>query len=154
VNAWVALSGILTKILQDPSLNYTYLIIDALDECVADLPKLLDFIVQNSAAPRVKWILSSRNWRDIEERLENAGQNLSLELNQESISAAVAIYIRHKVDNLAQRKKYGKKMRDAVQYYLSSNANDTFLWVALVVKILNDSNDGKCQDPTAYKVFH
>jgi hypothetical protein len=37
---------------------------------------------------------------------------------------------------LAQRKKYDKKMRDAVQYYLSSNANDTFLWVALVCQNL------------------
>ena len=42
-NAWVALSEIFTNILQDPSLNSAYLIIDALDECVADLPKLLDF---------------------------------------------------------------------------------------------------------------
>ena len=45
-NAWVVLSEIFTNILQDPSLNSTYLLIDALDECVADLPKLLDFIVQ------------------------------------------------------------------------------------------------------------
>jgi hypothetical protein len=44
-NAWVALSEIFTNILQDPSLNSTYLIIDALNECVADLLKLLDFIV-------------------------------------------------------------------------------------------------------------
>jgi hypothetical protein len=61
-NAWVALSEIFTNILQDPSLNSTYLIIDALDECVADLPKLLDFVVRKSAgSPRVKWIVSSRN---------------------------------------------------------------------------------------------
>ena len=44
-NTWVALSEIFTNILQDPSLNSTYLIVDALDEWVADLPKLLDFIV-------------------------------------------------------------------------------------------------------------
>jgi len=48
-NAWVALSEIFTSILQDLSLNTTYLIVDALDECVADLPKLLDFIVQKSS---------------------------------------------------------------------------------------------------------
>jgi hypothetical protein len=54
-NAWVALRDIFTNILQDPSLSSTYLIIDALDECVVDLPKLLDFIVkQSSASPRVK----------------------------------------------------------------------------------------------------
>src|SRR5436190_18803003 len=65
VNAWVALSEIFTNILQDPSLNSTFLIIDALDECVVDLPKLLDYIVQKSSvSPRVKWIISSRNWPD------------------------------------------------------------------------------------------
>jgi len=44
-NAWVALSEIFTDILQDPVLHSTYIIINALDECVADSRKLLDFIV-------------------------------------------------------------------------------------------------------------
>jgi hypothetical protein len=102
-NAWVALSEIFINILQDPSL-----IIDALDECVADLPKLLDFIVQKSfVSPGVKWFVSSRNWPDIKERLERAGHKvrLCLELNAESISTAVSIYIQHKVLQLAQEKE-------------------------------------------------
>jgi hypothetical protein len=136
-NAWVALSEIFASILQDPSLNTTYLVIDALDECVVDLPKLLDFIVRKSPeSPRVKWIVSSRNWPDIGERLVNASQNLSLELNVEPVSAAVGIFIRHKVLELAQRKKYNNKIRDAVLNHLSSNANGTFLWVALVCQDL------------------
>jgi hypothetical protein len=53
VNALVSLSEIFTSILQDLDLNNTYLIIDALDECVADLPKLLKFIVQKSCI--VRW---------------------------------------------------------------------------------------------------
>ena len=95
-NAWVALSEIFTNILQDPSLNNTHLIINTLNECVADLPKLLDFIVQKSSvSPCVKWIISSRNWPEIEERLERAGHKvrLCLELNAESISTAVSVYI-------------------------------------------------------------
>ncbi|KAF2691151.1 HET-domain-containing protein [Lentithecium fluviatile CBS 122367] len=48
VNAWVALSEIFTDVLQDPSLKDTYLIVDALGECVIRLPKLLDFVVQTS----------------------------------------------------------------------------------------------------------
>jgi NACHT domain/TIR domain len=140
VNAWVALSRIFANILQDPSLKNACLIIDALDECqTADLPKLLDFIVQMSSAfPHVKWIVSSRNWRNIEERLETAQQKvrLSLELNAESISTAVSTYIRHKVLWLTGLKGYDNQTRDAVQDHLSSNANDTFLWVALVCKNL------------------
>ena len=51
VNAWVSLSVIFTNVLQDPSLKSTYLIIDALGECVAaDLPKLLDFLMSSGSS--------------------------------------------------------------------------------------------------------
>ena len=138
-NAWIALSEIFTKNLQDPNLNSIYLVIDALDECVADLLKLLDFIVgQSTVSPSVKWIVSSRNRPDIEEQLERAGSKvrLCLELNAESVSTAVNIYIQNKVQQLAERKKYDDKMRDAVLDHLSLNAKDTFLWVTLVCQRL------------------
>ena len=136
-NTWVVLVEIFIDILQDQNMTSTYLIIDALDECVTDLPKLLNFIVQRSStSSQVKWIVSSRNWPDIEEQLEKAGQNLSLELNAESVSAAVNFFIRHKVLQLAQQKKYDHKTREAIIGHLSSNANDTFLWIALVCKEL------------------
>jgi hypothetical protein len=129
-NAWVALSEIFINILQDPSLNSTYLIIDAFDECTTDLPKLLDFIVQKSSvSPHVKWIVSSRNWPSIEKDLETAAQKvrLCLKLNEKSVSAAVTTYIQVKVNWLAKRNKYNNNTRDAVQRYLSLNANGTFL---------------------------
>jgi hypothetical protein len=138
-NAWVALSDIFTNVLQDSSLKSTYLIIDALDECTVGLPKLLDFIIQKSSvSPHVKWLVSSRNWPPIEEQLDRAGSKvrLCLELNAEFVSAAVSIYIQHKVYQLAQEKKYNDKMRNAVLDHLSSNANNTFLWVALVYQNL------------------
>lgn len=138
-NAWSALSDILAKILRDPSLKSTYLVIDALDECVTGLPELLGFVAQESAlSPRVKWIVSSRNWPGIEERLERTGHKvrLSLELNAECISAAVSKYIRYKVLALEVDKKYDSKTRDAVLAHLFANANDTFLWVSLVCQNL------------------
>ncbi|EHK19202.1 uncharacterized protein TRIVIDRAFT_193671 [Trichoderma virens Gv29-8] len=111
VNAWTALSEIFSNILEDASLDRTYVVIDALDECVTDLPKLLDFINTN------------RNWLEIKERLNSAAQQmrLCLELNEESISAA---------------KKYSATIKDAVYHHLSSNSNNTFLWVALVYQSL------------------
>jgi hypothetical protein len=45
-NAWDAMSQIFTDISQDPSLGGTYVLVDALDECVIDLPTLLAFVVQ------------------------------------------------------------------------------------------------------------
>ncbi|KAF2136137.1 uncharacterized protein K452DRAFT_354069 [Aplosporella prunicola CBS 121167] len=138
-NAWFALSEIFGAILHDPDLDSTYLVIDALDECLIDLPKLLDFVVQNSAvSSRVKWIVSSRNGPGIEEQLERASHKarLSLELNAESVSAAVSLFIEWKVSQLAEGKKYDEQTRDTVLNYLASNANDTFLWVALVCQNL------------------
>lgn len=61
-NTWFALSGMFANIVQDLSLKSAYLIVDALDECVIHLPRLLDLIVQGSStSTHVKWIVSSRN---------------------------------------------------------------------------------------------
>ncbi|KAH6702780.1 WD40-repeat-containing domain protein [Leptodontidium sp. MPI-SDFR-AT-0119] len=138
-NAWFALSEIFINILQDPSLERTYVIIDALDECVTGLQQLLQFIDETSTfCPRVKWIISSRNWPSIEELLRISDQKiqLRLELNQDSISTAVSTYIEHKVGKLAKRKNYNAKLENSVREYLSLNADATFLWVALVLKEL------------------
>ncbi|KAL5372064.1 hypothetical protein DPSP01_013774 [Paraphaeosphaeria sporulosa] len=117
----------------------SYLIVDALDECVTDLLKLLEFIAkQSSASSRVKWIVSSRNWLDIKAQLEQTGYKvkLSLELNAHSVAAAVDVFIQWKVDHLAQEKGYKAEVRHAVLQHLRLNANDTFLWVALVCQDL------------------
>lgn len=138
-NAWATLAEIFADVLQDLSLSPMHLLIDALDECVTDLPKLLDFVAkQSSASSRVKWIVSSRNWPGIEEQLEQAGHKvrLSLELNAASVSAAVSVFIEQKVSQLAQQKRYDKQTQDAVLKRLTLNANDTFLWVALVCQDL------------------
>ncbi|KAK4232906.1 NACHT domain-containing protein [Achaetomium macrosporum] len=138
-NSWVALSKIFTRILEDPHLRGTYLIIDALDECTRDLGLLLDLVARKSSAySSVKWIVSSRNWPSIEKGLNTATQKvrLSLELNEESVSAAVTTYVRFKVEGLAKRNKYSNDTRDAVERYLSTNAHGTFLWVALVCQEL------------------
>jgi hypothetical protein len=138
-NSWVALAEIFTEILQDPGLDTTFLIIDALDECVTDLSKLLSFIAKHSSASsQVKWIISSRNWPDIEAQLEQAGHKvrLSLELNAGSVSAAVGVFIQQKVSQLAEQKQYSEQIKHAVLDHLMSNANDTFLWVALVCQDL------------------
>lgn len=138
-NAWIAMTEIFADVLQDNSLSTTYLIVDALDECVTDLSKLLSFIAkQSSVSSRVKWIVSSRNWPDIEEELERAEHKtrLSLELNAGSVAAAVKIFIAQKTRQLAQDKRYTPELEDKVLQHLTSNANDTFLWVGLVCQDL------------------
>ncbi|KAK5994835.1 Vegetative incompatibility protein HET-E-1 [Cladobotryum mycophilum] len=155
INSWTALSQIFTCILQDLSLKDKVFIIDALDECVKDRPLLLDFIAQASAKFEAKWIVSSRNWASIEEKLEASSQRvrLSLEINEQSISDAVRVYVEHKVDQLAKLKKLDDATRAGVRDHLSANANGTFLWVALVCKELSQEHVRKRHMLTTVATF-
>jgi hypothetical protein len=138
-NAWIVLTDVCAKMLADPKLQTTYLIIDALDECTTDLNELLELIAKHSASSsRVKWLVSSRNRPDIEQQLEQADNKvrLSLELNASSVAVAVRNFIEQRVDQLTYQKKYDTQTRDAILAHLISNANGTFLWVALVCQQL------------------
>lgn len=155
INAWSALSQIMTHILQNKSFKNMVFIIDGLDECVTDLPLLLDFIVQAPGLSDARWIVSSRNWPNVEEKLNTSSKKLplSLELNEQSISDAVRIYIQHKVNQLAIRKNLDESSRSAVQAHLTNNANGTFLWVSLVCKKLFDGEVRKRHLPNLMKAF-
>ena len=149
-NAWFALLGILTDILHDPALTTTYLVIDALDECMTDLTKLLKLIVEHvSASPRVKWIVSSRDSPTIEQQLALAdcagGTKLSLEVNREVVAQAVDSYIAYKVSQLISIKD-NRPLQSHIRESMCKKADDTFLWAALVFKELQDTDDAEYED--------
>ncbi|KAN0075094.1 hypothetical protein V8E54_007705 [Elaphomyces granulatus] len=137
-NTFEALSEVFDNMLADPSLSRTYLIVDALDECVnkQELIKLLRLISATAEkSSKVKWLVSSRYRSDIESQLKERAR-LDLELNAQSISRAVDAYIDHKLSKL----DYHGKLRAQVADELRKRADGTFLWVALVCKLL-ESND-------------
>ena len=137
-NAWVALSEIFTGILQDPSLKSIYVIIDALDECKANLDQLLDLISRTAlTSTRVKWIVLSRNEPNIEARLrlDYTQTRLSLELNEDQVSCAVQRFIHIKVTKLRLIED-DSELRETVRGQIYAKANGTFLWAALVLKEL------------------
>ncbi|KAJ5346235.1 HET-domain-containing protein [Penicillium brevicompactum] len=82
--------------------------------------------------------VNARNWTNIEESLDTVNQKvrLCLELNENSISEAVTIYIHHKVQILAKLKKFDEELLETVRCHLLTNALGTFLWVALVCEEL------------------
>lgn len=119
-----------------------YFFINALDECVKDLEKLLAFIILKlSLSSRVKWILTSRNYTNIEQRLrlDNSGARLSLELkeNAAQVSRAVDAYIDHRLMELEQI-QHDQALQSSVREKMQQKANSTFLWVSLVMKELKD----------------
>ncbi|KAF2736565.1 hypothetical protein EJ04DRAFT_157950 [Polyplosphaeria fusca] len=142
-NAWVVLCEIFTNILHDPSSCNMYFFVDALDECVQDLDKLLAFLVQMSAlSPRVKWVLTSRNYTNIEQRLQlnDSGTRLSLELKENAVQVSYAVdaYIDHRLIELEQI-QYDQLLQSSIREKMQQKANGTFLWVSLVMKELKNA---------------
>ena len=135
VKSWDTLARVFTNILEDPILKGAYLFIDALDECLIDQPLLLDLISKlSSKYSHIKWIVTSRNEPEIEDRLYHAAEKvkLSLELSEESVSRAVTTFIHFKVDDLSKQKRCKPEVRQAISNHLLSNSQGTFLWVSLV----------------------
>lgn len=85
VNAWYALKEAFESVLKELRSHTTYLVVDALDECTTDLPKLLEFFCQMLEVPTcAKLIVSSRNEAMGEHRLQlnNRITALSLETSR------------------------------------------------------------------------
>ncbi|PHH49541.1 Vegetative incompatibility protein HET-E-1 [Ceratocystis fimbriata CBS 114723] len=135
--SWHDLCDILTAMVNDPILKNVILIVDGLHECSIDRLNLLKFIAEPSQA---KWIVSSRNWLDIQDVLDDAEQKVKihLEINQASVSAAVDSFIEFKVDQLRRTKKFDQAKKAGILEYLRTNSNGTFLWVALVCHELSN----------------
>ncbi|KAH6714438.1 WD40-repeat-containing domain protein [Leptodontidium sp. MPI-SDFR-AT-0119] len=148
-NSWFALSEIFINILHDPSLKLTYLIIDALDECVKDLQLLSTLIVKTSSMSRVKWLLSSRNEPHIERglRLKESQRQLSLELkeNADQVSRAVDAYIDHYFSEMTIIERMIPN-QNQLQDTLQRKSEGTFLWVALVIHVLRQAEDWEAWD--------
>ncbi|KAF5694804.1 het-E-1 heterokaryon incompatibility protein [Fusarium denticulatum] len=146
INSSELLGDILTTMLQDPSLHDAVLLVDALDECKINRPKLISLVVRLSKSCNTKWIVSSRDWPEIRQELSDATELISLDLEKEheAVSQAVKSYINKRVDDLAKTKwKNDLELKEKVFDYMQSHADDTFLWVALVCERLANSGIGK-----------
>lgn len=138
-NTWFALREIFMQMLLDPNLPDTILIIDALDECESDLPLLLSLIMEVSPRSRVKWLVSSRNRTDIEQKIQSdqSRTTLSLELksNAAHVSHAVNAYINHYISEIPAIQD-DPQLQAQVRQQMQQKSDGTFLWVSLVAQEL------------------
>ncbi|CAI7665252.1 unnamed protein product [Penicillium glandicola] len=149
------------SMLRHPDLGRVYLVVDALDECKSDLDQLLELIRESSELANVRWIFASRNEPFIEERLHSitVETQLSLELNAESVSEAVRQFIKLKVSELEDiyRRRHNDPRISArlmiilekIENQLHEKAEKTFLWVALVMRQLQECSPDKVLDRLA-----
>ncbi|KAK2478775.1 hypothetical protein H9L39_08149 [Fusarium oxysporum f. sp. albedinis] len=124
-NSNVLLSEILTKLLQDPSMQNAVLVVDALDECKSGRDRLITLIGDLSRSCSARWIISSRNWPEIERGLRDTQGLVPLELENNT-----------ELDNDTNLKR-------EVFESMVSRADNTFLWAALVCESLSDSRISK-----------
>lgn len=89
---------IFINILDDLNLDNIILIVDILDKYMIDWFQFLDFFIQISTSSYIKWIVLNCNWSNIEEKLDNAMQEIRIyfELNKNLISVAICSYIQKK----------------------------------------------------------
>ncbi|KAL4766966.1 hypothetical protein BDW60DRAFT_170629 [Aspergillus nidulans var. acristatus] len=136
-NTFYSLSVVFENMLRKSTQAVTYLLVDALDECETGLSDLLKLIARTKSvsATQVKWIVSSRNRDDIEQEIEFGDEEtkLSLELNANYISEAVAAYIDYKVSRLKALQR-NEILLEWVKEQLRQKSDGTFLWVALAVQ--------------------
>ncbi|KAL7819908.1 hypothetical protein V8C26DRAFT_393741 [Trichoderma gracile] len=140
VNAWVTLSSVFRSMLKDPALESACLVLDALDECDSGRKYLLDLIVEStSIAPSVKWILSSRNFPDIEAQLVKCQTAvvIDLESNDRHVADSVDAYVRAKIQQLNLLQD-NEDFRTRLHRVIIDKSNGTFLWAALVFKELEE----------------
>ncbi|QYS99665.1 hypothetical protein H0G86_006785 [Trichoderma simmonsii] len=142
--SWDDLSAIFITILRDLRGTTTYLIIDALDECI-DLKRLMDFIVELlPELSHVKWLVSSRETYIIDRFLRSDGfqMGLSIELNNAvSVSDAVGTYIDEKVSALKSLQD-NDALQERIRHTLRQKTDGTFLWVSLVIQQLQTVESG------------
>ncbi|KAK5998042.1 Vegetative incompatibility HET-E-1-like protein [Cladobotryum mycophilum] len=134
-------------VIQDSGLEHPLVVVDALDECQSGRDLLLGLMVKTSC--QVRWLISSRNVKDIEWRLCGIGlpRRLSLELkeNADHVSQAVDAYIDSRVQDI-EALKDDEELQAETLKVLKSKAKGTFLWVALVIEQLRETDHHNVHD--------
>ncbi|KAH0545394.1 hypothetical protein FGG08_000535 [Glutinoglossum americanum] len=140
-NALYALWRILQNMLQHPTDDALYLMVDALDECEVEsrmaLLKLMEPYINGTADGKhstpntnVKWLFTSRNERLIDESLTGA-LDISLEANSPHVTNDVKKFIAEKLQQLTFNKGYDCELQESIRSELQQKAGDTFLWASL-----------------------
>ena len=148
-NSFRALAGAIKSMLEDPQLSPVYFVVDALDECDEgdEKAKLLSLISDSlKLSDKVRWLVSSRPELDVLALLQKRNTNsrhvagLPLELNDQSQEGPVGAYIKYKLETLEGREGYSADILTALSNEILQREEKIFLWVALVFKLLDETN--------------
>ncbi|KAF4240589.1 hypothetical protein CNMCM6457_007167 [Aspergillus fumigatiaffinis] len=141
--AFWTLKRVFLEILADPSLSPVYLIVDALDECEVETPgraNLIQLISESlRATDKIRWLVSSRPEVHVYEKLKEQDTPGTIRELDVRSKDAVNAYIAHHLSKLAKKPGYTPKIQEDISREIRQRAMNTFLWVALVFKELQNT---------------
>ncbi|KAF2278229.1 uncharacterized protein EI97DRAFT_414568 [Westerdykella ornata] len=149
LTSWRALWAVFLEMLDCCRSRRISVVVDALDECRDQtLAEFLRLIVRTGLAPNIKWLVTSRPLDSAEQELLSGSDQVmvSLDLNSEHVAHAVKRYIGARVYELDRRHKYGLVLRQELETKLTEKAAETFLWVSLVCKRLEEVSKANVLD--------
>ena len=141
---------IFTAATTDPDCGNVTCIIDGLDECEESTrKKLIEFLVsiympadhtgRNTDNSFLKFILTSRPYSSIERAFKKLPTiRLKAEEQTTAISADIELVINAEVKKLGEERDLPDDVRTNLRDNLVKGADQTFLWVSLILKILQD----------------
>ncbi|KAK5999055.1 Vegetative incompatibility HET-E-1-like protein [Cladobotryum mycophilum] len=137
-NAFMNLWQLFVSMLREPTLGATFIIIDAIDECVEDGERLQRLInAQARFSPNVRWLLSSRLPPANGQPLNGLANITVVEFNSTLTFESTRLFLRHMASELLTKKNYDVKTKDVVCKALNENAQGTMLWAVLASRIIN-----------------
>ncbi|KAG2002803.1 hypothetical protein GB937_009449 [Aspergillus fischeri] len=141
--AFWKLKRVFLEMLADESLSPVYLIVDALDECEVETPgreHLLELMSESlRATDKVRWLVSSRPEVHVYEKLKERDTPGTIRELDVRSKDAVNAYIDHHLSKLAKKPGYTPKIQEEISREIRQRAMNTFLWVALVFKELQNT---------------
>ena len=126
------------ELTEDRQTGEVVCVLDALDECRLEERRILidhlnDFHFKEQSNRKLRFLITSRPYLDIEERFDKVVIRLAAEEASELISQEIDLVIRASVARIAIRKQLDQNTKTLLEDRLLKTKNRTYLWLHLAI---------------------
>ncbi|KAH7308586.1 WD40-repeat-containing domain protein [Stachybotrys elegans] len=131
-NDFLALSRLFYDILEDSNLPQTYLVVDAVDECVGSSHLMQLIETSGQVTPRIKWLAST----DPDRATPKGDFHLSLDTEAKSMVGVFDKSVARNVRSLARERRYDTTLGDKVQQLILDRSGGNYAWIRVACHML------------------
>ncbi|KAI0598549.1 hypothetical protein F4775DRAFT_592269 [Biscogniauxia sp. FL1348] len=149
IQSFSSLWSIFLRVLNDPKSGLLYVIIDALDECErVSCHQLLDSIYElvgvsgqnTGGGNHIKFLLTSRpSLKLAYTDISQTPYQILIDEGHPGYYQDLRIFIQQRVEEIALKRKYPAEVKDFLLQALYSKADQTFLWIHMVLASVENS---------------